>query len=125
MFTTPIKEFKLKETKLTILKSLGKGGFAEVYLAQDNNAKKLYALKKIKEANLDSKSKSYLYNDIKILSRLNQQNIIKLYNTMKDIKSPNILYLLLEYCDGSHYMKLYINILIKIILLFQKKLFRK
>ena len=99
-------DFKYQKYYISLGKLLGKGGFAEVYLGEDKNTHKLYAVKKINLTNIDSKSKSYIENEIKILSMIKHPNIIKLKFTNR--ASPNLLYLGLEYCNGgSLYKNLY------------------
>ena len=88
-------------TNLNIIKPLGKGGFAEVYLARDSSSNILYALKKINEKNMNSIVKKYLENEIKILKMVKHPNIVKLYNIFNDRQFPNIKYLALEYCNGG------------------------
>ena len=83
--------------ELNLYKLIGKGGFADVYLAKDNKNQR-YAAKKIKMKNLDNKLKYYLQNEINILKMINHPNIIKLYNV---IKSPNSTILVMEYCNGG------------------------
>jgi len=84
--------------KLNRIKKIGEGSFANVYLEQDEYSKQLYATKIINEQKLNPKEKKYLQNEIEILSKINHQNIIKLYN---DIESQNYKLLVMEYCNGG------------------------
>ena len=88
-------------TNLNIIKPLGKGGFAEVYLARDSSSNILYALKKNNEENMNSIMKKYLENEIRILKMVNHSNIVKLYRIFNDSKISTIKYLALEYCNGG------------------------
>ena len=91
--------------KLNRIKLIGEGAFASVYLEQDIYSKKLYATKIINEKKIDPQAKKYLQNEIKILSMINHQNIIKLYRVLE---SQNYLFLVMEYCNGgSLYTNLY------------------
>lgn len=73
------------------IKILGKGNFGVVYLVK--NKDKLYALKKI--YNSDNKS---FYNEVKILSKLNHQNIIKLFH---HYQKKNYCNMIIEYVDNG------------------------
>ena len=84
------------------IKSIDKGGFAEVFLTRDKNTNEYYALKKINEKNLSSKEKGYLYNEIKILNMIKHPNIVRLYSTFK---KNDFNYLVLEYCNGGSLYK--------------------
>ena len=84
--------------KLNRIKLIGEGAFASVYLEQDIYSKKLYATKIINEKKIDPQAKKYLQNEIKILSMINHQNIIKLYRVLE---SQNYHFLVMEYCNGG------------------------
>ena len=83
---------------LKIIKKLGQGGFAEVFLTQNINTYKIYAVKKINENNLSYKEKSYLQNEISILKTINHPNIVKFYGYKKIL---NYSYIAMEYCNGG------------------------
>ena len=87
---------------LNKIRLLDKGSFAEVYLACEASSNKLFALKKINQKQISLKEKSYLENEIKILSMIHHPNIIQLYQVYekKDYK-----YLALEYCNGDSLYK--------------------
>ena len=88
-----------------IIENLGKGHFGNVYkvLNKDNNNHyiiKRFLLESTNEADLKE-----IQNDIKILSTINNELILKYCDTFSDNKSFNIV---TEYCDGLNLRK-YIN----------------
>ena len=94
-----------KKIKLEIIRLLDKGGFAEVFLAKNQNTNELLALKKINKKNLNNKEKEYLQNEIDILTMIQHPNIVRL---VCYFKKNDFIYLVLEYCNGgSLYKNLY------------------
>jgi serine/threonine protein kinase len=83
----------------TLLKQLGKGAYASVYLCQHNKSKKLYAMKIIDKFFLSQHNKT---NDVLIekamLSSINHSNIIKLIQTFQ---SKSKLFFILELATNS------------------------
>ena len=73
------------------IKLLGVGGYGEVHLIEDIKTLNKYALKKIK---LDAKTYNSCLNEIKILTSINSNYIIQIYNYF--IKK-NYLYIIMEY----------------------------
>ena len=84
--------------KLNRIKKIGEGGFASVYLEQNEYSKQLFATKIIDEKKLSPQAKKYLQNEIEILGKINHQNIIKLYHVTE---RENFKFLIMEYCNGG------------------------
>ena len=84
---------------LTLIKTIGKGAFGEVYLTSKQGSKEKYATKKIdKKYAANPKAKKYLDNEIEILKEVDHPNIIKLY---KVHETTQFYYLVTEYCNGG------------------------
>ena len=81
------------ENEYKIIKKLGEGGEGEVYLVEKDNQK--YALKKMK-MKLTKEDKDKYIIIINIISRMNNENIIKYYKIFEENDS---LYILMEYGD--------------------------
>ena len=91
--------------KLNRIKQISNCAFSSVYLEQDEFSKKLYTTKIIDDKKIGPQANKYLENEIKILSMINHQNIIKLYHVFQ---SQNYKFLIMEYCNGgSLYENLY------------------
>ena len=84
---------------LTLLKSLGKGSYGEVFLTSKKGKSELFATKKMDRKYADQPNVSkYLKNEISILRELKHKNIVKL----EDVKvTKNHYYLVMEYCNGG------------------------
>ena len=94
---------------ITLLRLLGKGSYGEVYLSLNQNAKKLFATKKVKRKKTDDEMTKYFKNEINILRILNHPNIVKLEEIKMD---ENNYYIVMEYINGgelSDYLKKYIE----------------
>jgi len=81
---------------------LGNGAFAQVFLCykegEDKN-KTFYAAKTFKKDSLDKCFLELLHKEIKILTLLKHNNIMKLITT---IETKNNYYVILEYCDSEN-----------------------
>ena len=77
----------------TIIEEIGEGGFGKVYKVINEN--KEYALKKIRLNNKLEEDK--IKNEAKILSSINNEHIVKYYDSYQD---EEYFYILMEYCDG-------------------------
>ena len=84
---------------LTLLKSLGKGSYGEVFLTARQGKAGLCATKKMDRKIADRPNVAkYLKNEIAIMRLLNHKNIVKLF----DVKvTKNHYYLVMEYCNGG------------------------
>ena len=84
---------------------LGSGAYGRVYLAIHNETKEEYALKVIeKKKLLDMYGKcDIIYNEIKIHSKLDHPNIIKLYNMNETDNEINII---MEYAKNGNLFQL-------------------
>ena len=84
---------------LTLIKSIGKGAFGEVFLASKKDVAQKFAVKKVSRGLVyQDKVKKYFNNEIFILKNISHPNIIKLY----DIKQTlNNFYLVFDLCNGG------------------------
>ena len=74
--------------------TLGKGSFAIVYKVQSRKTQKFYAMKAIfKDMNYDNQVSMYIKNEIEIMTKVHQKNIIKLFCYFEDEER---FYLILE-----------------------------
>lgn len=83
-----------------ILSKIGEGSFSKVYLGQDKNTSKYYALKRIQLKSL-SKTQSGLEQlqfEIDIMRKLKHQNIVSLHEVIH-VSSENAIYLVTEYAN--------------------------
>ena len=84
---------------ITLIKSVGKGSFGEVFLASRKGTDQMYAVKKVsKSLVLQDKVKKYFNNEIYILKQVNHPNIIKLYEIKQTL---NNFYLVFDLCNGG------------------------
>ena len=84
---------------LTLIKSVGKGSFGEVFLTSRKGTDQMYAVKKVsKSLVLQEKVKKYFNNEIYILKQVNHPNIIKLYEIKQTL---NNFYLVFDLCNGG------------------------
>ncbi|GAA5974275.1 hypothetical protein JCM11641_006706 [Rhodosporidiobolus odoratus] len=90
---------KLQGRKFTIVKLLGEGGFSFVYLAQDQESKRLFALKKIR-CPLGSESVKAALKEVEAYKRFRHPNIIRCLDSVvvQDNEGDGkIIYLFLPY----------------------------
>ena len=90
--------------KYEIQKRLGKGGFGDVYLVQDINDGKKYALKIMLENKNSKGNKNRFKNEIEILKglyELNPSYILKLYDEGEFITKNKVerLYFVVDYAE--------------------------
>ena len=98
-------KININSQNYTIIKELGKGGYGKVYQVLNKKEKKYYALKKISLEDISEEEMANIENEAKILSRINNDHIVKYYYSYKDNNSFNIL---MEYCEGLD-LKNFIN----------------
>lgn len=81
------------------LKKLGEGGFSKVFLAREiGGVCGLFAVKRIKKANLDTKAFSYFQTELFTLRNIIHPNSLKLFRVYED---DFYFFLVTEYLDGG------------------------
>ena len=86
------KEFK-------IIKEIGKGGFGRVMQVLSKSDNKYYAIKEIPIKNVTKEKIENSKNEAVILSKFNNENIVKYYGSSED---KNNIYILMEFCNGEN-----------------------
>ena len=89
--------------KYKVLEDLGSGSYGKVKkVCLINNQKALRAMKIISKENIVEGKAKNLYDEIKILKKLEHPNIIKIFEYFQD---NNNLYIISEYCDQGTLLK--------------------
>ena len=93
-----------KINQYKIIKPLGSGAFGTVYLVENTEDDKLYAMKIIKRCKLktiDTKGMvRYSVSEMDVLKSLVHTNIVKLYEIIDD-PCKNKIYLVMDYLSGG------------------------
>ena len=85
--------------EFTLVKSIGKGAFGEVYLTTKQGSPQLFATKKVSKQKADSPTiHKYFINEIKILQQIKHKNIIH-FEAIKH--TVHNYYIITEYCNGG------------------------
>ncbi len=90
MFGKRIKDYK-------IINKLGQGSFGSVYKVMNIKDKKQYALKQIILDEAKKEEKEQLMKKAFILSNINNEHIVKYFNSFIEENSFNII---MEFCEG-------------------------
>ena len=82
-----------------ILKLIGKGSFAKVYLVRNKTNQKLYSMKKLDKPFLKkNKQEQHIINERILLSKMNNPFLVKLYCCFQDHEH---LYFIMEFIQGG------------------------
>ena len=85
-----------KVENYNLIEELARGSSGEIYKARHLNGN-ICAIKKIK-INQFRSDLVYINNEIKILSEICDQNVVKF---IKAMKTANHIYLVMEFCEGG------------------------
>lgn len=89
---------ELLKGKYQLVKSVGKGGFSEVFLAHDVNLNKYWAIKKIDKATSD-KNRDYAWRqEIELMRGLDNPNLLRIVDFFEDDK---FAYVVMDFVDGA------------------------
>lgn len=80
-----------------IIRKLGEGGTAKVYLAYDQIEERNVSLKILKKENIDDRKVKKFKKEAETLALLDDENIVKIYDVGQD---DNLHYIAAEYIDG-------------------------
>ena len=96
---TPLpKDFKKRIGRYTLLSSLGKGGFGEVYLSLDDQDKQVAVKVLRQELAEDEDARKRFFREIEVLTKLRHPNIIYIYDWGEWEEKA---YLSMEYLQGE------------------------
>lgn len=84
------------DNKYKIIKILGKGGFGEVFLAQEMISKRQVAIKRLKNKNVHSQQN--IAHEIQHIAKFQNPNIVGYYH---HFYCNGLLHLVMEYCAGG------------------------
>ena len=98
------KKISVPIGKYILTEVIGKGSFSLVYKANHIETNEIFAIKVVSTKNLSTKIIDSLENEIKIMLKINHDNIVRLHET---IKTKNHICLILDYCyeDLNKYIK--------------------
>ena len=82
-----------------VLQYLGGGTFGKVLKVKSKKTLEIYAMKKVDSALLGIKEKKYCENEMLILKKLKDSNIINCYNIFKD--DDDFIYFIMEFMNNS------------------------
>ena len=86
--------------EFSLIKSIGKGEFGEVYLSSKKGSNQLFATKKVSKQKIQSPSiKKYFLNEITILKELQHKNIIRLETIRQTVHN---FYIITEFYNGGN-----------------------
>ena len=89
-----------------LIKDIGEGNFGKVKLAKLKSTKEKFAIKILDKEKLKTQTKSTLFNEIQIISRLNHKNIIHVEKILED---QNNYYIIMEYCEKGELFDYIVN----------------
>ena len=84
-------------TNYEIKNQLGKGGFGSVYKVLNKDDSQFYVIKKIPIKGLNNIEIDKIKNEAKILASIENENIVKYYDSFIDNDEFNIV---MEYCEA-------------------------
>ena len=90
----------------TLIKDIGEGNFGKVKLAKLKSTKEKFAIKILDKEKLKTQTKSTLFNEIEIISRLDHKNIIHVEKILEDSKNH---YIVMEYCEKGELFDYIVN----------------
>ena len=88
----------LKGSKYRVIKQLGKGAFGAAYEVSNINDHKKYALKEIQMKEASKEEVDQLKKESRILSTINNDNVVKYFESFTEKDTFNIV---MEFCEGS------------------------
>jgi len=92
-----------------VLEKIGQGSFGIIRKVRRKGTGEILARKEISYAAMSQREKEQLHAEIKVLERLQHENIVR-YVARHHVKSSNELHLYMEYCSsgdlGGHIKKL-------------------
>ena len=80
-----------------IIEKLGQGSFGSIYKVLNINNNYIYVIKRILLKGTNKEQLKVIQNEAEILSSINNEHIVKYYDSFLDNESFNIV---MEYCDG-------------------------
>lgn len=90
---------KIFADRYKLIKILGTGGMADVYLGEDIMLNKLIAIKILKKELINNReSVRYFKNEAEVISHLSHQNIVEVYDVGMSEGNP---YIVMEYVEGK------------------------
>ena len=84
-----------------VIQLLGEGSFGKAYLCEKDSSDMKYVIKQILTEGMTQKEKDDVFNEAKILGKLDHQNIIKFIEFFESPKPRPTLNIVTEYADGG------------------------